>query len=155
MLAAVCSCGVLTDQVSAEDEALIQQRLDAQSFKVDIQFMSPRRGGNQALTSPYAVIVNDGHITSGLPYVGQAWDLPYGGGKGLNFEAPIQSYTVEKATSSRRTIVITTDNEEDLLVYRFEIYSNGKVNLNVRSQHRDPIDYTGQLDPHTDPAEKK
>ena len=154
MLAALCSCGILTDQLSAEDQALIQQRVDAQSFKVDIDFMLPRRGGQQALTNPYAVIVNDGLITSALPYVGEAWDLPYGGGKGFTFEAPIDTY-VEERGIGKRIVVIGTDNEEDYLVYRFEIYSNGKVNLNVRSKHRENIDYRGQVDPDTDPAEKK
>ena len=59
LLSAVCSCGILSDQLSAEDQALVQERLDAQSFKVDIEFMLPRRGGQQALTTPYAVTIDN------------------------------------------------------------------------------------------------
>ncbi len=115
--------------------------------------MLPRRGGQQAITSPYGITVNDGTIISALPYVGQAWDLPYGGGKGLNFQAPIDSYTEER-TASRRTIVIGTDNEEDYVVYRIEVFNNGKVDMTVRSQHREQINYRGRLDPEKDPSKK-
>lgn len=156
LAAAVCSCGVLTDQVTPEEEAMIKERLDAQSFKVDIEFMNPRRGPQQALTTPYVVIINDGQINSALPYIGQAWNLPYGGGKGFNFEAPIVDYAQKLAAfGGARIIEVTTDNEEELLLYRFEIYPNGKVHLTVRSQHREVIDYSGHLDPYTNPAEKK
>lgn len=158
---AICSlavlftgCGVLlADKITPEEQALVQQRLDAQSYRIDVQFMLPRRGGQQALTSPYSITVNDGTIISHLPYVGQAWDLPYGGGKGLNFEAPIDSYAEERS-ATKRTIVIGTDNEEDYVVYRIEVYDNGKADIRVRSQHRDQIDYRGNLDPNTDPNKK-
>ena len=154
--AALCSCAVLSDQVTPEEEAMVKERLDAMSFKVDIEFMNPRRGPQQALTSPYSVVVNDGTITSGLPYIGEAWDLPYGGGKGLVFESPIDTYEQKLAAfGGARIVEITTDNEEDYLLYHFEIYPNGKVNLTVRSKHRDTIDYRGHLDPYTNPAEKK
>ena len=118
--------------------------------------MLPSRGGQQALTTPYSVIINDGRITSGLPYIGQAWDLPYGGGKGLNFESPIDGYEQTLAPfGGGRIVVVTTDNEEDYLQYRFEINADGRVNLTVRSQHRETISYRGRLDPYTNPAEKK
>lgn len=146
-------CGVLADNITPEEQALVQQRLDARSFRIEAEFMLPRRGGQQALTSPYGVTVNDGTIISALPYVGQAWDLPYGGGKGLNFQAPIDSYTEER-TASRRTIVIGTDNEEDYVVYRIEVFNNGKVDMTVRSQHREQINYRGRLDPEKDPSKK-
>lgn len=155
LLAAVCSCGILSDQLSAEDQALVQERLDAQSFKVDIEFMLPRRGGQQALTTPYAVTIDNGRIISGLPYIGEAWDLPYGGGKGFTFDAPITEYAEDSSVFGRRVILVATDNEEEILVYRFEIDTNGKVSLRVRSQHRETIDYRGHLDPYTNPAEKR
>ena len=154
--ALLCSCAILSDQVTPEEEAMIKERLDAQSFKVNIEFMNPRRGPQQALTSPYAVIIDGGSIISNLPYIGQAWDLPYGGGKGFNFESPIDEYAQSlTAFGGGRIIEIKTDNEEDYLLYRFEIYPNGKVNLTVRSQHRETIDYRGHIDPYTNPAEKK
>ena len=155
LVAAVCSCGILSDQLSAEDEALVQERLDAQSFKVDIEFMLPRRGGQQALTTPYSVTIDNGRIISGLPYVGEAWDLPYGGGKGFNFEAPIVEYAEDNSAFGRRVILVATDNEEDYIIYRFEVFSNSRVNLTVRSKHREVIEYRGHLDPHTNPAEKR
>ena len=156
VMASLCSCAVLTDNTSPEEEAMILERINSQSFKVDIEFMLPRRGPQQALTTPYSVTINGGRIISHLPYIGEAWDLPYGGGKALNFESPIDEYSQSLAAfGGGRIIVVTTDNEEDYLQYRLEIAANGRVNLTVRSQHRETINYRGRVDPYTNPAEKK
>lgn len=154
--ASLCSCGVLTEQTSPEEQAMIKERIESKSFKVDINFMLPRRGPQQALTTPYSVTIDGGRIISHLPYIGEAWDLPYGGGKALNFESPIDEFSMSLAAfGGGRIIVVTTDNEEDYLQYRFEISLDGRVNLTVRSHHRETISYRGQVDPYTNPAEKK
>ena len=156
IMTAMCSCGILSDQLSAEDQALVKQRLDAQSYKVNIEFMLPRRGSQQALTTPYSVTIDNGRIISGLPYIGEAWDLPYGGGKGFTFDAPIVEYKQSLAAfGGGRIIEVTTNNEEEYLLYRMEIDPNGKVFLTVRSEHRETISYRGHLDPYTDPAGKR
>ena len=33
----------------------------------------------------------------------------------------------------------------ETLIYRFEIFDNGRVSLMVRSDNRDTMDYTGEL----------
>ena len=82
-------CGILhqsSEEKRAEEArvaALVQEQLDAQRYEITIQFMQPRRGVSQAVTSHYFIRVDGTHFRSSLPYVGVAYNLPYGGGKGL------------------------------------------------------------------------
>jgi len=152
----VAGCGILqrTPEEQAAEEArvekLVRQRLDARKYKVDIDFMQPLRGGSRPLTSPYSVTVNGTHLISYLPYMGVAYDVPYGGGKALNFESEIQEY-VEKARNGKRTIEFVTDNGEDVLVYQMVVFDNGRTDLRVQSRKREAIDFRGSLNPDADP----
>lgn len=160
LLSAVCmlaACGALrqSPEEAARMQAQVQERLDSRRFKVDISYVLPTRGASRPVTSPYSLTVNGDKLISHLPYFGVAYNVPYGGGKVLNFESSISSYEELPSGRDRRTIVITTDNEEDILVYRLVVFDNGKCSLNVRSRNREPIDFQGNLDPDADPARKE
>lgn len=146
-------CGILrqsSEEKRAEEArvaTLVKERLDARQFQVSIQFMQPRRGAMQAVTSPYSVTVDGTHLRSHLPYVGVAYSVPYGGGKGLNFESEIDEYGEDNSRADRRLIVFSTDNEEDYIVYRLTVFNNGSADLVVSSKNRESISYRGFLDP--------
>lgn len=146
-------CGILrqsSEEKRAEEArvaALVQEQLDARQYQVSIQFMQPRRGPQQAVTSPYSITVDGTHLKSHLPYIGVAYSLPYGGGKGLTFESEIEEYAEDNSRGDRRLIVFSTDNEEDYIVYRLTVFNNGSADLTVSSKNRESISYRGFLDP--------
>ncbi len=148
-------CGIL-GKASPEEEArtaaLVEQRLDARSFRVDIESMSPMRGPRRMLTTPYSVTVHEGKVDSHLPYMGEAYNVPYGGGKVLTFKDDIEQYIEDYSRPDRRIINFTTDNDEDYILYHFEIFPNGKATLRVSSHNRQAIDYMGTVDVDFDPA---
>ena len=53
----------------------------------------PMKGGSKHLTSDYSLEIRNDSVYSYLPYFGVAYNVPYGGGKGLNFSAPLSEYT--------------------------------------------------------------
>ncbi len=159
LLSAVCAlaaCGSLrqSPEERARMEAQVQERLDSRRYQVDINYMRPLRGGSRALTSPYSLTVNGDKVISYLPYFGVAYDVPYGGGKALNFEGKILEYR-EAVRGDRRRILFTTSSGEDELLYQLDVFGNGKASLNVRSRNREAIDFDGFLDPEADPAQKE
>ena len=99
------------------------------------------------MTSPYSITVDGTHLRSHLPYIGVAYSVPYGGGKGLSFESEIEEYAEDDSRGDRRLIVFSTDNEEDYIVYRLTVFRNGSADLEVSSKNREPISYRGFLDP--------
>ena len=94
----------------------------------------------------YSVKVKDGVLYSHLPYIGQAWRVPYGGGHALNFDAPILNYTVSQARKDGYEIRIYVKTDEDEHLYLLTVFENGRASLDVQSGNRDRISYTGQMD---------
>lgn len=134
---------------------LVQERLDARQFKVLIQFMYPPRGGSRAVNNEYSVTVDGEKLISHLPYMGVAYNVPYGGGKVFSFEDEIEEYIDGRDDRGRRIVTFSTDNGEDYIIYYFTIFDNGKADLLVRSKNREDITYRGFLDPDAYPIEEK
>lgn len=143
-------CGVLTESRTDKaarlerEAALVVQGVESGDFKVDIRFMIPLGSPSRNVTS-YSVTVKDGHIVSHLPYMGRAWDLPYGGGHGLNFEADIQDSAVYREPDGSYTVRLLVRTDEDSHVYTFEIFPNGSTTLLVQSKNREPITFRGEV----------
>ena len=145
-------CGVLHQKSTARKAetarvtSLVRQQLDARKFTVEIEFMSPLSGpGRSVVGDGYSLTVEGDKINSHLPYQGTAYAVPYGGGKVLDFEDEIDSYVEEPAGADRRVIVISTDNDEDVVEFRLTVFDNGKANLQVNSRQRESISFSGHL----------
>ena len=106
--------------------------------------MHPLRGATRQVNG-FSLKIDGDKIFSNLPYFGVAYNVPYGGGKGLNFTAEISDYidTVPKADC--RQIILSTYNGEDTFVYTITVYTNGRANIDVRSRNRDPMSYYGNM----------
>lgn len=146
LLLAACA----TTAERAEREARLAEAVDqavaSRHYTVSVQSMHPRRGRVVNVTSDYSLEVRGDTLVSYLPYFGRAYHIPLDGGKGMNFTAPILRYEQAKDAKGRTYVVLTTDNHEDVLTYRLEIFSNGRTSIYVNAREREPISYEGRLD---------
>jgi hypothetical protein len=144
-------CGVLNE--SREDRLIRQEReaqmliqgIESGHYRINIDRMIPLRGQSKHVDA-YSVRVKGDHIVSYLPYFGRAWDLPYGGGHGLNFEADIQESVVYREADGSYTVRLLIKTDEDTHVYTFQIFTSGKATLLVQSKNREPINFYGDYD---------
>lgn len=157
LLAVVLTAGCASLRQTPEEKeriaTLVDQRLNDRQFRIDVDYMTPRRGSGQAVTSSYSLTVDGTEVNSHLPYVGVAYSVPYGGGKVLTFKDDILEYADSGWQKDRRQIAFSTDNEEDLIVYTLTIYTNGRAYIDVRCRNREDISYRGMLDPDSYPKE--
>ena len=143
-------CGILTESredrlIRLEREAqMIRQGVESLDFTIDIEQMIPMKGVSRHVDN-YSVKVKDGHIVSYLPYAGRAWDVPYGGGHALNFEADIQDSAVYNENDGSYTVRLVIKTDEDNHVYAFRIFTNGSTSLLVQSRNREPISFNGDF----------
>ena len=155
------SCGSsrkLSEEQLAEQAriaALVNDRLDGRQYRIYVDYMMPRRGSGQSIIDPYCITVDGDKINSYLPYIGVAYSVPYGGGKALNFEDDIDQYAEKAGRKGTRSIVFSTDNGEDLIVYYIDVYEGGRADITVRCRNRDDISYRGNLDPDSYPKQGK
>lgn len=150
----LCGCASLrmTPEEKAAIEAKVQENLDNRSFEIEVDQMNPMRGGTRHVTN-YSLKVDGDKLISQLPYFGQAWNLPYGGGKGMNFESKIGEYFETMPKADMREITLTTNNGEDTFLFVIDVFTNGKTTIRVRSRNREPIEYQGMM--RTDPQSDK
>ena len=146
IILSACSTSGLT---KAEKEALVirqvQECLDTRHYTIAVDWMKPLGGFARHVSSNYELTVNGDEIDCYLPYVGEAYHLPYGGGKGLNFKGKIENYTITNPTSNRYHIEFTVTNDEDSYLYRIDVFNNGKAYIDIVARDRDAISFDGEM----------
>lgn len=152
-LLALCAVLPASAQKRKEKEARmerkIQKAIETKRYKISVNYVLPQRGNGRAATSNYSIEVRNDSLFSYLPYFGVAHRAPYGGGKGLIFDAPINQYESKKDKKGRVRIQFDVRNEEDSYTYYVTIYSNGSANIDVRPTNKDSISFTGELETET------
>ena len=106
----------------------------------------PARGRSVMLTSPYSVEIRNDSIISHLPYYGRAYPIPYGGGEGLNFKAPLTDYKLDWDKKGTAKIKFTARSTEDKFDFDIDIFSNGSSTIFVNMQNRQSINFQGEVD---------
>ena len=97
------------------------------------------------LTTPYSLTIIGDSINSYLPYFGRAWNVPYGGGKALNFTGHIREYYSTWVSDQQVRIAIIVENDEDLYQYDVEVFLNGSAYINVSCRNRQTIGFSGEM----------
>ena len=141
------SCATSEEKAAqmAELSANVTNALNNRDYKIAIDRMYPMRGSSRHVSYGYSVEVKKDTLISYLPYFGRAYNVPYGGGKGLNFTAPIGSYQEFLKRNGQRHIEIGVTNEEDTYFYTIEVFDNGNSSVEVRARQRERISYSGNV----------
>lgn len=151
VLAAVLltACRTSDGLTKAEREAAVtrqvQEGLDTRHYTIAVDWMKPLGGMARHVTSNYELKVNGDEVDSYLPYVGEAYRLPYGGGKGLNFKGKIENYSITYPTSNRSHIEFMANSGEDIYYFRIDVFNNGKSIIDIIAQERDAISFDGEM----------
>ena len=146
MLAMQSATAQSRSEKKAQTERNVREAINADHYKINVDYMQPMKGRSRALTSDYSIEIRNDSVFSYLPYFGVAYNVPYGGGKGLIFNAPITGYRKESLKKGKTRIDFKTGNEEDKYEYSLTIYSGGSANIHIQPMNRQAISYSGELD---------
>lgn len=131
---------------AAEQAAKVKVALTERHYKIGVDRMYPMKGPSKNVSYGYSVEVRNDSLISYLPYFGQVFSVPYGGGKGLNFSERISNYRETQVKSNMRRIEIDVKNDEDTYLYTLEIFDNGSTSIDVQARQRDHISYSGSME---------
>ena len=155
VLLTVSGCGILNPETreeraarEAKEAKMVRRAVETGEFTINIDRMYPLRGTSK-MVSNYSIKVKDDVLISHLPFIGQAWRVPYGGGHALTFDAPVLNYTAVENGKGGYEVRIYVKTDEDEHLYRLTIFDNGRASLDVQSQNRDRISYSGEMDFYT------
>jgi hypothetical protein len=138
-----CSSSKTTQEERAQ---IVKQQIESRRYRIGVDRMSPMQGPTKQLTSRYALTVKSDTVISYLPYAGRAYSLPYGGGKGLNFESLITDYSLTFDAKGTARISFHTNSENDTFLYNAEVFPNGKSTIRVTSNNRQGVTFYGELE---------
>ena len=135
LVAMLTGCATSAERLErqAREAAMVKEALQNRRYTIDIHMMHPLRGRAVNVTSNYSVEVKGDTLVSYLPYFGRAYQVPYGGGKGLNFIAPITGYQSETDRKGTTRIMLTSENDEDSYLYAPAASTIGKAYDHVAS----------------------
>ena len=108
--------------------------------------MIPAKGPGRALTTDYSLTLRNDSLISYLPYAGRAYNIPYGGGKALNFEAPVGKYQKKTRKNGDTEITVKLKNEEDSYIYRLTISKDGSAWIYIQPTQRQGISFSGKME---------
>lgn len=148
MLVMLSGCATSEERAARAAEQVIKVKaaLTERNYKINVDRMYPMKGGSKSVSYGYSIEVRNDSLISYLPYFGRAYNVPYGGGKGLNFSERIGSYHEMMMKNEKCYIVIDVSNEEDTYLYTIEVYDNGNSSIDVQPRQRERISYSGELD---------
>ena len=127
-------------------KAKIEEGLANRQYTIDIERAQPLApAGVINLTSSYSVTVAGDTLKSDLPFFGRAYNIPYGGGKGLRFQAPITNYYVDSTHRNRHIIYIDAVDTEDTYLYIITLFEGGTASVSVTPRQRSHIDFSGKF----------
>lgn len=136
---------VLRETKKEKLEISIRKLIDTGKYCIVVDRVLPLYGISRELTSDYFIKIGNDSIESRLPYFGRAYNIPYGGGNGLMFNAVINDYTANYRKKGRIEIKLVTRSDEDKFTFRITIFPNASVSVNVNSTNRQTISYQGKL----------
>jgi len=145
----ITACSTLSPEEKAARNLRIAENvavaIEKRNMTVEMTFMRPFRGRQRSLSSGYEIRVSGDTLYSYLPYIGGAWNVPYGGGKGLQWEAPLRSYTETPMKKGYTRIEMYVNIGEDEYLYMLDVYPDGTSYLDIRAREHDPISFTGKM----------
>jgi hypothetical protein len=138
----------ITSTVSAQQDSVSQKvydLLESKRYKIEVNRMNPMKGSSRHLNTDYSITQSGDSIKSYLPYQGEAYSAPYGGGSVLVFDALITDYTIKSEKKGATSISFKARTPEDIYTYRIKVFKNGSSTIHVSANKRQSISFYGDL----------
>ena len=139
------ACKTMTAAELAELAKKVTKCLDERHYTIDVQMMMPQGGPARNVSGNWSLEVRNDSLFSYLPYVGRAFNIPMGGGKGLNFIGRITAYEAYQVKAGLYRVIMGVYNDEEEYRYILEVFDNGSSTLDISSYNRDPISFMGNM----------
>ena len=131
---------------SPEKTTQIKTLVDSKNYVFIANSVSPQRGRVRQLSYGYDMTVSPDTIKASLPYFGRAYSAPIGSSEGgINFTSTNFEYTAVDRPKGGWDITIKPKESIDARQLQLYISGNGYASLNVVSNNRDPISFSGTI----------
>lgn len=149
LCAACATMGRMTPasgDAQAQMAAVVAQKVEQGALKMRFTMVQPRRFPPKMLDYGYMVELRNDSIFSYLPFYGRAYRADFSQKSPLDFASRIREKQTDKGKRGSLVLLVKARaGSVDDYVYRFNIYENGRVYLDVVGTNREQISFTGEL----------
>ena len=148
LLTMLASCATQQERAErmAQRQKMVTEAVEKRQWHIDVNSMHTMRYGSKTVTPDFFLELRNDTLRSYLPYLGQAHRAPMGSpSQGLNFETQVLRYQQNKKKEHLYEIEINVRTQEDTYNYWVEIFDSGEASIRVRSNDRDPISFSGNM----------
>jgi hypothetical protein len=118
-----------------------------QKFYISVSRMNPMGYPSKDVDYGYSLKLSNDSVHLYLPYMGRAFQLPYGGGDGLNFDEPIKGFKSRTLKKGGYRISFTTRHEMSTYQFYIELYPEANsAYISVVPSNCEAISYLGRLE---------
>ena len=143
----LASCGASQKVV---DNRSVKEKIESQRYKFIANYAIPTSAGFQPryLTSEYDLKITPDTITAYLPYFGRAYEAPLNSSEGgIKFTSTKFEYVINTGKKAGNWIInIRIKDQLREILLTLDVWNNGKGDLNVWDQNRQPILFQGELE---------
>ena len=127
--------------------ASITKKIETKTYTFVAEYAQPMRGGQKYLTSEYDLRVVKDSVIAFLPYFGRVYmDVPvYPTDDGVKFTSTKFDYTITPKKKGGWTITIKLNDVKRTSKLTLDVFTNGSASLQVISNTRDPISFSGYI----------
>ena len=139
---------ILSLSVSAQKPTKAEKAAQLeQEFQQDLSRFNPRG----------KFVITDSVAKGTLPFFGRAYSLPYGEGGGIEFDGVMKDQSLKIEHKKKRKILIyrfSITAKNDTYQISMEISGGGNCSVNLNSNNRAQISYSGTVSPVKDETGK-
>lgn len=132
------------------DNRSVKEKIESQRYTFKADYVSPTSAGFQPryLTSEYTLKVTPDTVQAYLPYFGRAYEAPFNPSDGgFKFTSTNFNYELKQGKKPGNWIInIKIHDQRQRVEFNFEVWDNGKGDLRVFDQSKQPISFQGELE---------
>ena len=130
---------------SAQQQKIYNAVINLQQYQFIPQYANSATGRNRYITG-FSFKISKTKIESYLPYFGVAYQADLGSNKSpFDFTSTNFTYSVTDRKKGGWDIIINVNDAGDFKKFYFNIFENGTASLQVTSNNRQSISYTGYV----------
>lgn len=133
-----------------KDTRTVKEKIESQRYTFKADYVTPTSAGFQSryLTSEYTLKVTPDTVQAYLPYFGRAYEAPFNPSEGgIKFTSTNFNYELKQGKKPGNWIInIKINDQRQLIELNFDVWDNGKGDLRVFDQSKQPISFQGELE---------
>lgn len=144
LLAFIAVSCTAPSEVQSSGNTDMKALIEGRHYVFQAQMAQPTRSPSRQLTSGYELRVAGDSLVAQLPYFGRAYQAPIDmRGGGIDFTTTDYSYSIEPKRKGRWNITFDPKGKGDVRGMNLSVSDDGYASLQVLSNNRDPITFTG------------